>query len=662
VNTKIEDNEGMTIAGSPVELDPELQAIVTSAASLNAVCSFDEADGLLREAMLRYPRESLAVEWHAGVALQRGDWDSAAQRATNGRMLFPESPVCYRIALQANYELLHLDEATALQQQAESLFPGDVWPLTFGANLAESRAEWMEAENYWAKVCKRFPTQADGWVEKANFYLRSGRLEAAAQTLRAGVQSFPDDARLYICSANIARRSGLFAEAARRWETAVERFPNDPIVAQYHAAAPADVPKERQWDLALLRYDNLHRKFPDFAPGYVGHVALLVRSGDMEGAEKLAAASLEALRAGGQHVELTLEYANILERRGEVERAMMTISALASEQPNSVLPYVALSALLSRSARFDEAEAVCQRAIARFKFRAPPLAEYARAAAQRGNLAAALERWSRAATLVPRDKVITRELFLTRLAIVESGDQSTIATSLRALGNEQRRGSISNILMHFESLGGPGGGGCEFGLVQRNFGAEPIGLFRWASLSTSNLIAALNSRLEGIGSPDQTALVVPENASGDSEYLVRDTRFKIRMHTFSKVGEVPPEKLQQQWCARLKFLARKLMADLETGKKIFLYRPGVLLTAAEINQLSSAMRRYGENYLLLIQTEDASHRNGTVEFASPHLMIGYIDRLNWEPKRATYQPSFASWARLCSQTLALCKDFDIDDE
>jgi tetratricopeptide (TPR) repeat protein len=657
-----EGNEGMLSAGSPGELEFALEAIARSAASLNSVCSFDEADELLRTAMLRYPREPLLAEHHAGVALQRGDWNSASQRATNGQMLFPERPACYRIGLQANYELLHLEEATALQQQAESLFPSEAWPLMYGAHLAEARAEWVEAEGYWAKVCERFPTYADGWLEKANFYLRSGRLEAAAQILRAGIQCFPDDARLYICSALIARRSGLFAEAARRWERAVDRFPNDPIVAHYYAEAPVDVPKERQWDLALLRYDNLHRKFPDFAAGYVGHVMLLTRSGDIEGAEKLAATSLEALRASGQHVELALEYANILERRGEVQRATIAVSALTSDQPNSVLPYVALSALLSRSARFDEAEAVCQRAITRFKFRAPPLAEYARIAAQRGNLDAALERWSRAASLVPRDKVIARELFLTRLAVAESGDQSSITTSLRAIGNEQRRGSISNIMMQFESLGGPGGGGCEFGLVQRNFGAEPIGLLRWASLSTKNLIAALNSRLEGIGTSDQTLLVPPENARGETEYLVRDARFKIRMHTFSKEGDIAPEKLHQQWCARLKFLARKLIADLETGKKIFLYRPGVLLTAPEIDELNLAMRRYGDNFLLLIQTEDPSHRNGTVEFVSPHVMIGYIDRLNWEPKRATYQPSFASWARLCTRALAVCEGFDINNE
>jgi hypothetical protein len=199
-------------------------------------------------------------------------------------------------------------------------------------------------------------------------------------------------------------------------------------------------------------------------------------------------------------------------------------------------------------------------------------------------------------------------------------------------------------------------------LVQRNFGAEPIGLLRWASLSTANLIAALDSRLEGIGTPDQTSLIPPEKGRGDSEYLVRDDRFKIRMHTFAKESEITPEKLHQQWCARLEFLARKLISDLETSKKIFLYRPGVLLTPAEFKQLGSAMRRYGDNFLLLIQTEDAGHRNGTVEFHSPHTMIGYIDRLNWEPKRATYQPSFASWARLCTQALAICKDFVIDDE
>src|ERR1700683_3260355 len=115
-----EGNEGMPGAGSAGELELALEAIARSAASLNSVCSFDEADELLRDAMLRYPREPSLAEHHAGVALQRGDWDGAAQRAANGQLLFPERPACYRIGLQANYELLHLDEATALQRQAES--------------------------------------------------------------------------------------------------------------------------------------------------------------------------------------------------------------------------------------------------------------------------------------------------------------------------------------------------------------------------------------------------------------------------------------------------------------------------------------------------------------------------------------------------------------
>ena len=38
------------------------------------------------------------------------------------------------------------------------------------------------------------------------------------------------------------------------------------------------------------------------------------------------------------------------------------------------------------------------------------------------------------------------------------------------------------IVTQFESLGGTGHG-CEFGLFQRHFGAEPLGLLRWADLS-----------------------------------------------------------------------------------------------------------------------------------------------------------------------------------
>ncbi len=69
------------------------------------------------------------------------------------------------------------------------------------------------------------------------------------------------------------------------------------------------------------------------------------------------------------------------------------------------------------------------------------------------------------------------------------------------------------------------------------------------------------------------------------------------------------------------------MEDLEAGNKIFVYRlTDRTLTATELERLRVAMRSYGDNTLLYVRREDATHPNGTVELAAPGLLVGYIDR------------------------------------
>src|ERR1700761_1738697 len=81
--------------------------------------------------------------------------------------------------------------------------------------------------------------------------------------------------------------------------------------------------------------------------------------------------------------------------------------------------------------------------------------------------------------------------------------------------------SDHDVALRFESLGGTGHG-CEFGLFQRHFGAEPLGLLRWADTPVDLLIKALESRFEGVGAPDNTILFAPEDGT---EWWTRDKRF-----------------------------------------------------------------------------------------------------------------------------------------
>jgi hypothetical protein len=205
--------------------------------------------------------------------------------------------------------------------------------------------------------------------------------------------------------------------------------------------------------------------------------------------------------------------------------------------------------------------------------------------------------------------------------------------------------------MDFESLGGSGHG-CEFGVFQREFGAEPLGLLRWADLAPHLLAEALEREFEGVGLAENTVLFVP---SGDRpEYWTRDSRYWMAMRTFVAADAVPEEQMREQVSRRLQFLRDKLMGDLQTGEKIFVFK--VIernLTDEEIGRLHATMRRYGDNTLLYVRYEDEEHPNGTVEVAADGLMIGYIDRFAFSKTDENLGPATESWTAVCKAAHSL---------
>ena len=96
--------------------------------------------------------------------------------------------------------------------------------------------------------------------------------------------------------------------------------------------------------------------------------------------------------------------------------------------------------------------------------------------------------------------------------------------------------SDRDLVINFESIGD----NCEFGLVQRMAGAEPLGLLRFSSAPILLLCRALRTRFDGLADP---AAVQVWPAKG--EYLVRLARYEFVYHTHVRVGEMEPELLHK---------------------------------------------------------------------------------------------------------------------
>jgi len=201
-------------------------------------------------------------------------------------------------------------------------------------------------------------------------------------------------------------------------------------------------------------------------------------------------------------------------------------------------------------------------------------------------------------------------------------------------------------MLQFESLGE----NCEFGLVQRRGGAEPLGLLRFSSTPLPKLLAALTARFEGLGQADKIAV---ELSSNGREYMISDKTFGLYYHAWVLAGEKPPEDVHRREIRRLPYLTRKLVEDLTSGEKIFVYRSMTPISQAQATRLLDAVRGYGPSTLLWMELADARHPAGTVEKLAPGLLRGRMDR--FAPGSNAHDFSFECWEKVCRAAYAVWK-------
>jgi tetratricopeptide (TPR) repeat protein len=371
--------------------------------------------------------------------------------------------------------------------------------------------------------------------------------------------------------------------------------------------------------------------------------------GQLEEAERLLA---EAVERFPQETMPWMDRARLADKRALWDEAHEHWSNVQALQPSSLEAPIGRAAALRRLRRFEEAEVLIKAAMARLPDEPLLWEEYALIASARENWSEALRRLLNGRRRFPSVNAFRQRIFETKLRIAEIDPINVPDWEEIDVGGAASD-RVRALVMRFESLGGTGHG-CEFGIFQRHFGAEPLGLLRWADLLPEQLMAALETEFEGVGTAEQTVLFVPDHG-GRPEYWTSDRKFHMAMRSFVFPDEIPHDRMFQQVTRRLQFLRSKLIDDLRAGDKIFVYKNMQRnLTAAEVTRLHEAVRRYGNNMLLYAQYADADHPFGTVEVNAPGLMIGYIDRFTHHPETNEYLgPSAEGFRRVCEEAVSL---------
>ena len=216
-------------------------------------------------------------------------------------------------------------------------------------------------------------------------------------------------------------------------------------------------------------------------------------------------------------------------------------------------------------------------------------------------------------------------------SLVQETSEDTKAVVEALLGK-----ALADFLMKFESLGHS----CDFGIFQRECGADPLGLLRFAGITTPKLVEGLIDRFALLALPGTVEANVV--ADWNNEYCMFDKSYGIASRSFLTPAQAAPDQLIAREMKRLPFLKEIFLETVDQAGKTFVLRRPDQMHPAEAEAVIEVLRLKSDCKLLWAVHEQGGVP-GSLDVISPYFFRGHLDTTH-----GLGSASISAWLSICA--------------